>query len=163
MAEMTVRRDVPRFAVSESGIHALVLKHVFAHTDDLVIAITTCEVYPGGIAFRLLVLSKPPIDFVTEFAFGIEQRRHAGSLDLSGTVTLRDGSEKSIVLGVFGGDESTSSRGDFRFWMPLPDDAVKARVRLTWPTMQVDDTADIDVRFFRLLLDPESVRNPHQP
>ena len=138
------------------------LKHVFAHTDDLVIATTTCEVYPGGITFRLLVLSKPPVDFVHEFAFRIEQHRHAGSLDLSDTVTHRDGSDQSIILGAFG-YASTSSRGDFRFWMPLPDDAVKARVRLTWPTMQVDDTADIEVRTFRLLLDPDSVRNPHQP
>ena len=37
---MTVRRDVPHFATSEPGIHALVLKHVFTHTDDLVIATT---------------------------------------------------------------------------------------------------------------------------
>ncbi len=162
MAGMTVRRDVPHFATSEPGIHALVLKHVFTHTDDLVIATTSCQVYPGGIAFGLLVLSKPPIDFVHEFAFGIEQHRHAGSLDLSGTATLRDGSEQSIVLGAFG-DGSTSSRGDFRFWMPLPDDAVKARVHLTWPSMQVDDTADIEVRVFRLVLDPDFVRNQHQP
>ena len=118
----------------------------------------------GGIAFRLLILSKPPIDFVHEYAFGIEQRRHAGSLDLSGTATLRDGSTQPIVLGDFGGaGGSTANRSDFRFWMPLPDDAVQAQLRLTWPTMQVDDTAEIDIHAFRLVLDPESVRNPHQP
>ncbi|WP_034271725.1 hypothetical protein [Actinospica robiniae] len=159
---MTVRRDVPHVAVDEPGIHAPVLKHVFAHTGDLVIATTTCEVYPGGIAFRLLVLSKPPIDFAHEFAFGIEQRRHAGSLDLSGTATLRGGSAQPVVLGVFGGDGSTSHRGDFRFWLPLPDDTVKAQVRLTWPTMRVDGTAEVDVHIFRLLLDPESVRDPQR-
>ena len=163
ITDMTVRRDVPRFAVSEPGIAVPALKHVFAHTDDLVIATTACEAYPGGIAFRLLILSKPPIDFVHEYAFGIEQRRHAGSLDLSGTATLRDGSTQPIVLGDFGGaGGSTTNRSDFRFWMPLPDDAVKAQVRLTWPTMQVDDTAEIDIHAFRLVLDPESVRNPHQ-
>ncbi|MGH6654445.1 MAG: hypothetical protein ACRDVE_04480 [Actinocrinis sp.] len=161
---MTVRRDAPRSAVSEPGIAAPALKHVFAHTDDLVIATTTCEAYPAGIAFRHLILSKPPIDFVHEFAFGIEQRRHAGSLNLSGTATLRDGSTQPIVLSDFGGaGGSTSNRSDFRLWMPLPDDAVKARVRLTWPTMQVDDTADIDVHLFRLVLDPGSVRNSQLP
>jgi len=163
MAGMTVRRDVPRFAVNEPGIGAPVLKHVFAHTDELVIATTACEVYPAGIAFRLLVLSKPPIDFLHEFAFGIEQRRHAGSLDLSGTATLEGGSAQPIVLGDFGGaDGSTAHRCDFRFWLPLPDDAVKAQVRLTWPSVQVDDTAEADLHTFRLVLDPDPVRNPRQ-
>jgi len=154
MVGMTVRREVPRYAVSEPGIPAPALKHVFAHTEDLVIAATTCEAYLAGFAFRLLVLSKPPIDFVHEFAFGIDQRRHAGSLDLSARATLGDGSQQAIVLGVFGGDGATASRGDFRFWVPLPENAVKAQVRLTWPTMQVDDTAEVDVRIFRLMLDP---------
>lgn len=163
MADMTVRREVPRSAVSEPGIPAPALKHVFAHTDDLVVVTTTCEAYPAGIAFRLLVLSKPAMDFVHEFAFGIEQRRHAGSLDLSARATLRNGSEQAIVLGVFGGDGSTPNRGDFRFWVPLPDDAVKAQVRLTWPTMQVDETADVDLHIFRLMLEPEPVHNQHQP
>jgi hypothetical protein len=97
MADMTVRRDVPGFAENEPGTPVPVLKHVFAHTDDLVIATTGCEAYPTGIAFRLLVLSKPPIDFVTEFAFGVDQRRHAGSLDLTASATLRDGSQQPIV------------------------------------------------------------------
>ena len=162
MADMTVRRDVPGFAENEPGIPVPVLKHVFAHTNDLVIVTTGCEAYPTGIAFRLLVLSKPPIDFVHEYAFGIEQRRHAGSLDLSGTATLRDGSTQPIVLGDFGGaGGSTSNRSDFRLWMPLPDDAVKAGVRLTWPSMQVDETAPIDVRLLRLTLDPWTVRDQH--
>lgn len=159
---MTVRRDVPQFAVSEPGVPGPVLRHVFAHSDDLVIATTTCEVYPAGFAFRLLILSKPPMDFVHEFAFGFEQRRHAGSLDLAGTATFRDGSTQPIVLDAFGGG-STPHRGDFRFWVPLPDDAVTAQVRLTWPTMQVDDTADVDLHLFRLVLDPDPVRNPRQP
>lgn len=161
MPGMTVRRDVPRSAVSEPGIPAPALKHVFAHTDDLVIVTTTCEAYPTGIAFRLLILSKPPIDFVHEFAFGIEQRRHAGSLDLSGTATLPDGSTQPIVLGDVGGDGgSTPHRSDFRLWMPLPDRAVKAQVRLTWPTMQVDDTADVDLYIFRLAHEPDRERAP---
>ncbi|WP_034261752.1 hypothetical protein [Actinospica robiniae] len=158
---MTVRRDVPHFAVNESGISAPVLKHVFAHTDELVIATSTCEVYPTGIAFRLLILSKPPIDFVHEFAFGIGQRRHAGSLDLSGIATFPDGSVQPIVFGDFGGaGGSTAHRSDFRLWMPLPDDAVKAQVRLTWPTTRVDDTAEVDLHIFHLVLDSEPARDP---
>ena len=153
MPDMTVRREVPRSAVSEPGIPGPALVHVFAHTDDLVIVTTTCEAYPTGIAVRLLILSKPPIDFVHEFAFGIDQRRHAGSLDLSGTATLRDESTQPLVLGDFGNGGSTAHRSDFRLWVPLPDDAVKARVRLTWPTMRVDDTADVDLHIFRLMLD----------
>jgi hypothetical protein len=136
---------------------------VFAHTDDLVIVTTGCEAYPGGLAFRLLVLSKPPIDFVHEFAFGIDQRRHAGGLDLSASATLRDGSQRSLVVSAFGGaGGSTAYRSDFRFWAPLPDDAVKAHVRLTWPTMQVDDTADIDVRLYRLAFDLPAIDTPQQ-
>jgi hypothetical protein len=162
MADVAVRRDVPGFAENEPGIPGPAIEHVFAHTDDLVIVTTGCEAYPTGIAFRLLVLSKPPIDFVTEFAFGIEQRRHAGSLDLSASATLRNGSQQPIVLGVFGGG-ATRARADLRFWVPLPDDAVAAQVRLTWPTMQLDETARIDVRLLRLMLDPGTVRNQQQP
>jgi hypothetical protein len=158
---MTVRRDVPRFAENEPGIQAPVLSRVFAHTDDLVIVTTGCEVYPTGFTFRLLILSKPPMDFVTDFSFGMEQRRHAGSLELTASATLRNGSEQPIVLGAFGGGGG-ASRVDFRFWVPLPDDAARARVRLTWPTMQVDETADIEVRLLRLVLDPPSVRHPQQ-
>ena len=95
------------------------------------IVTTGCEAYPTGISFRFLVLSKPPIDFVTEFAFGINQRRHAGSLDLTASATLRNGLEQPIVLGVFGGDGATRARADFRL--------------------------------FRLVLDPWTVRNQHQP
>lgn len=160
---MTVRRDVPAFAENEPGIPVPVLKHVFAHTNDLVIVTTGCEVYPTGIAFRLLVLSKLPIDFVTEFAFVIDQRRHAGSLDLAATATLRNGSQQPIVLGMFGGDSATRARADFRFWVPLPDDADKAQVHLTWPTMQIDETAHIDVRLYRLTLDPAAARMQHRP
>lgn len=146
---MTVRRDVPSFAAEESGVPVPALSHVFAHDNDLVIVTTGCAAYRTGISFSLLVLSRQAIDFVTEFAFGIAQRRHAGSLDLAASATLRNGSEQSIDLGVFGGDAATSHRADFRFWVPLPDDADAARVRLTWPTMQVDDTAAIDIRLFR--------------
>lgn len=163
MAHMTVRREVPGFAQKEPGVAVPALKHVFAHTDDLVIATTGCEAYPTGIAFRLLVLSKAPLDFATEFAFGIDQRRHSGSLDLSASATLRNGSQQPIVLGVFGGDSATRARADFRFWVPLPDDADKAHIRLTWPTMQVDDTAHIDVRLYRLTLDPAATRVQHRP
>ena len=97
----------------------------------LVIVTTGCEAYPTGISFRLLVLSKPPIDFVTEFAFSINQHRHAGSLDLTASATLRNGSEQPIVLGVFDGDRATRTRADFRL--------------------------------FRLVLDPWTVHNQHQP
>lgn len=153
MADMTVRRDVPRYAENEPGIPAPVIKHVFAHTDNLVIVTTGCEVYPEGFAFRLLILSKPQMDFVHEFAFGIEQRRHAGSLDLSGTATLGDGSTQPIVLSDFGGGGgSTAYRADFRLWVPLPEGTVRGQVRLTWPTMRVDDAADIDLHTFRLAL-----------
>jgi hypothetical protein len=151
MADMTVRRDVPRYAENEPGIPAPVINHVFAHTDDLVVVTTSCEVYPGGFAFRLLILSKPPMDFVHEFAFGIEQRRHAGSLDLSGTATLGDGSTQPIVLSEFNGG-SGAHRAEFRLWAPLPEDTVSGQVRLTWPTMRVDDAADIDLHTFRLAL-----------
>ena len=131
------------------GISVPAIEHVFAHTDDLVIVTTGCEAHPGGISFRLLVLSKQPIDFVTEFAFGIDQRRHAGSLDLSASATLRNGSQQPIILGVFGGDSATRARADFRFSVPLPEDADTAHVRLTWPTRKVDEAAHIDVRLFR--------------
>jgi hypothetical protein len=148
MADMTVRRDVPSFATDEHGVPVPALDHVFAHNDDLVIVTTGCAAHETGISFGLLILSKPPIDFVTEFAFGISQRRHTGSLDLAAYATLRDGSAQTIDPGVFGGG-STAHRADFRFWVPLPDDAAAAQIRLTWPTMHIDDTADIDLHLFR--------------
>ena len=57
----------------------------------------------------------------------------------------------------------TSARADFRFRVPLPSDADKARVRLIWPTMQVDGTAHIDVRLYRLALDPMTTRLQNRP
>ena len=148
---MTVHRNVPRSVTEGSGIPLPVLNHVFAHDNDLVIVTTGGAAYRTGISFSLLILSKPPMDFVTEFAFGIAQRRHAGSLDLAASATLRDGSEQSIDLGAFH-DGATAHRADSQFWVPLPDEVKTAQVRLTWPTMQVDDTASIDIHIFRLMI-----------
>ena len=61
-----------------------------------------------------------------------------------------------------GGDSATRARAAFRFRVPLPDDFDKAQIRLTWPTMQLDDTAHIDVRFYRLTLDPATTGMQHR-
>jgi hypothetical protein len=125
------------------------IRHVFAHSEDLVVVTTGVAADQAGLTIGLLILSKPPLDFVSEFAFGIAQRRTPSSLTLRATGTSPDGAGRDLDLEAVGGGGATAHRADFRFHLSLPDNLVQASLQLSWPSMGINDTAQIDLRLFR--------------
>jgi hypothetical protein len=123
----------------------------FMHTDDLVILTSSERVYRNGLAFDLVILSKPPMDLLYDFGFDITQRTKPGSLNLILGVRDLDGERSDRVVFLLSGGGGLY-RQDFHFWIPIDEKTTLADLTVSWGARGVHESRSLDDRMIRLAM-----------